>query len=146
MKKSISLTIFFIALNIIAYGNTNDPSSKIFLVKCSDDITQFCLYGYPINNGLKRESSENYKNYLYLDYTDMDFKNPILSALLNNKEILKIKSRAAHINVLLERKRSQYQLYKVSIFGQLTSPVNNEINHHKTQTPRMEGLGIRLRF
>ncbi|WP_299223628.1 hypothetical protein [uncultured Aquimarina sp.] len=147
MRKSRSLPIFFIVISMIAHANISNSHFNITSIKCSNNIKQFCFHEHTIYSSLlKKEFTDNSKNYLYLDTTNMDYISPILLTFLKNKEMLKINSQVVHMNHLLERKRSLYQLYKVNIFGQLTSPVNNEINYYKSQPPRMEGLGIRLRF
>ncbi|MFD2563884.1 hypothetical protein [Aquimarina rubra] len=146
MRKLRNLPILFVFISMITYGNIYDVYSNSIYHKYSDSIKQCCLHEYAIYEGLDVESTSNSENYLYLDYTDVNYLSPVLFNLLKNKEMLKITAQAIHINKLLERKRSQYQLYQVNLFGQLTSPVNNEINHQKAQTPRMEGFGIRFRF
>ncbi|WP_025740634.1 hypothetical protein [Aquimarina pacifica] len=151
MKKLYNLLILFSFVATITYGNTHTNKATIISNNCKDYYKPLCIYkcscAYSLNNNLV--SISNFQNYFYSPQKDTVFIEQIPLAQLNNKVSIamnKLKMQEDHLNDLLKKKRSQYQLYKVNVFGQLTSPVNTEINYHKSQPPRTEGFGLRFRF
>ncbi|WP_299431431.1 hypothetical protein [uncultured Aquimarina sp.] len=147
MKKTYNIWILSVFSITLIYGGISDNKFTVNSNSCKEIL--FCLDGS--NHYLNFEFTNYFsdKNNFHFVSTELEHFAPVSLVTLEHKvkkELEKINQREDHINLLLARKRSQYQLYKVNIFGRLTNPVNVAINYHKSLPPRMEGLGIRLRF
>ncbi|WP_299215040.1 hypothetical protein [uncultured Aquimarina sp.] len=147
MKKIYNIWILSVLGTTLIYGGISDNKFTTNSNTCKEIL--FCLNGY--NHDLNFEFTNYFsdKNDSYFVSTELEYPVPIPLETLQHKvkkELEKINERKDHINLLLARKRSQYQLYKVNILGQLTNPVNMATNYHKSLPPRMEGFGLRFRF
>lgn len=147
MKKMYSVWIFCVFGITIIYGGISDKKFTVSTTKCEEIL--FCFNGY--NHDLNFEFT-NYisdKNYFYVIDKKLEHSVPISLVNLEHKikkELATTNTQEDHIKLLLARKRLQYQLYAVNILGQLTNPINIATNYHKSLPPRMEGLGVRIRF
>lgn len=141
MKNIWIMSVFCFGMMSFSFGNTSNNSSEVIFGKCTDNLNQFCLYGYT-NSYIDAALTDT----IISEAETFDgFDRKIFLRLLKERTN-EIKKQKDHLNAIRAYKRSQYHLYKISVFGQLTGPVNTDLNYHQMQFQRFEGVGIRLRF
>ncbi|WP_299315914.1 hypothetical protein [uncultured Aquimarina sp.] len=147
MKKAYNTWILSVFSMTIIYGGISDNKLTVNSNTCKEIL--FCFNEYKNDLNFEFTNYFNDKNNFRFVSAELEYSIPLSLVTLEHKvkkELEKINKQENHLNSLLVRKRSQYQLHKVNIFGQLTNPVNMATNYHKSLPPRMEGLGVRLRF
>ncbi|MFL1897080.1 hypothetical protein ACJRPK_15355 [Aquimarina sp. 2-A2] len=149
MKKVYSFWTICVVTIMITYGNIPNNEFTQNSNICNDSLFQFNEHRHDANLKYEFVNHIKFKKIVYFVSIELRISESSISTLLNSKikkELDKIKAQDDHLNNLLTKKRSQYQLYKVALFGQATNPVNIATNPHKLQPPRIEGVGLRLRF
>lgn len=110
MKNVWTTSIFLLLVMVSVYGN--NIAFKTISVKCTDNLNQFCLYGYT-------------NDYMDIDKVKADFAayentkafSPFISAVFGmlKEKTDDITKQKDHLEAIMKQKRAQYQLYKTTI-------------------------------